>query len=156
MTDDYDYENKLSIFENRSYRFQEATSIVLGTEIRDEYDAFCITSDFVDLFWEKAQNGMVVVEEDIFVIRGSALPTLGSVKNKHHWPPSSRNGEDVIKISAKFHRAWHDIFMNLYKEEEFELFWKVIFDNECDDLHLRNIIDQIRKEVLFKEKKRVG
>ncbi len=134
--------------------FQEAFCTVFGTEIENEDEIILLTKSFTDLMWYKVRNGRVISNKDVYRLRGRDI-SLSSTKNNHHFPPRSRNGGALtIKISEEFHRAWHILFMNLYKKEELFMFWEILFS--CQGINstriLWQIIDQIRAITEKKER----
>ncbi len=129
----------LPFFGNKSYRFQEAVCTVFGTDIRDSSDVINLTQDFRAVMWDKVNNGRVLVKKEIYTVRGSSVLITEIKNSKHHWPPSSKGGELTIKVPDQFHRAWHDVFMNLHTKEEFDIFWQIIFSVE--DIVLRDVVD---------------
>lgn len=142
----------LSFFENKSYRFQESVCIVFGTELRDVDDVIDLTCDFSDVMWDKVNNGRVLCRKEIYAVRGISTLITETKNSKHHWPPSSRGGELTIKVPDQFHRAWHDIFMNLFTKEEFEIFWQMM--SSIEDVALRDVVDCTRKKAKIKTSKK--
>ncbi len=150
-------EKVLPFFNKFPPGFQEAFITVFGTEIRDERDVIILTNDFCDLKWEKVNNGRVIMLEDIYLIRGDEI-VLEPESNEHHWPPSSVGGELTISISIEFHLAWHFIFMNLCKDEEFKRYLNILFYNEdANELKfLYKAVDEVRKSVKTGRKIKAG
>ncbi len=142
----------LSFFEKKSYRFQEAVCIVFGTEARDIGDFVVLSQDFSAIKWEKVNNGRVLYRKEIYAVRGISTLISETKSSKHHWPPSSRGGELTIKVPDQFHRAWHDIFMNLFTKEEFEIFWQMM--SSIEDVALRDVVDCTRKKAKIKTSKK--
>ncbi len=146
-------------FENKSNRFCEAFVIIFGNQIRDEQDVLSASYDFSNIMWERVAEGVqkkkALRKNDIIRIRGGTVLIPDEGVSMHHWPPRSRGGQDTIKMPNEFHRAWHDVFMNLYKYKEFEIFWDKMF--YLEEPLLRDVIDRTRKEAMwfdFKKKKK--
>lgn len=137
-------QESISFFENKPYRFQEAVCTVFGTEVRDIDDILEITHDFSDVMWDKVNNGRILCRKEIYAVRGISTLITETKNTKHHWPPSSRGGELTIKVPDQFHRAWHDIFMNLFIKEEFNIFWQTM--SSVEDVVLRDVVDCTRKK----------
>ncbi len=138
---------KLPFFDKKPIFFQESFCVVFGSRIRDEKDVFLFTENLHDLMWDKVRNGRYLRKRDIYSLWGHRDIVLSSSKNKHHWPPSSRDeNAETMKIPKDFHQALHNIFMNLYKKKEMERFWKTLFTCEEIDsgIILYATIDQIR------------
>lgn|GEM_PF-1560452 len=122
-------EEAIPHFDNKPLNFQESFRKIFGTALRDEEDVYFLTEDICGLMWDKVNNGKIIRKRQIYLLRGDEAPSLDEEKNKHHWPPSSRGGKEVVKMPEDFHKSWHVVFMNLYKEIEIEIFLNKIFTN---------------------------
>ncbi len=149
----YSAEEGFEFLENKSTHFRESFFVVFGREIRDEYDIFCVTADFVDLMWEKTKKrkrrDREISLDEIYSIRGDSILLEENGTTKHHWAPGSRGGEIIIRVPCDFHFSWHGLFMNLCKHEEFEMFWERVF--YLESVVLRKLIDQVIKEIRWRE-----
>ncbi len=136
----------LPFFENKPPSFQKSFCKVFGTNVQDKEQVFSYVKSFCELKWEKVNNGKVIKPKDIYLIRGESIVLSGSQYNFHHWAPSSRDSEaDTIKIIAAFHKAWHALFMNLYKEAELYIYLNKIFSNKYID-NFAKAIDEAKEE----------
>ncbi len=139
---------KLPFFDKKPVSFQESFCTVYGNRIRDEEDVFLLTDDLHNLMWDKIKNGKYLRKGEVYDLWGHSDIVLSSGKNRHHWPPSSRDeSAKTMKIPEDFHQAWHIIFMNLYKKEEMRNFWRFLFAHEEIDsgIILYATIDMIRE-----------
>ncbi len=144
----------LPFLNKKPFDFQQAfCSLFRGAECKE--DVFLLTEKIFDLMWYRLRNGRVVFNKDIYFLWGLPKKSFLSLKkDKHHFPPQSRDSEArTIKIAEDFHKDLHTVFMNLYKEKELLLFLQALF--VCDGINTKKglweVADRIREGVKKEE-----
>ncbi len=144
----------LPFFNKKPLEFQRAFhNLFRGAKSKE--DVIILTKKIFDLMWYRLRNGRVVHDEDIYRLWGPLeKPSLSSKKSKHHFPPESRDSEAwTIAIAENLHRNLHDLFMNLYKDEELLLFLQALFI--CDGINTKKDLwdtaDRVKEIVEKKE-----
>lgn len=143
----YYYLSVLPFFEKLPHKAKEAFCVVFGFGIRNKKDVYYLTSCYCNVMKKKINEGSSFRKKEICLIRDDKTMSLGTSYDKHHWPPKSRGGTEVVLLPDIFHACWHLLFFNLNGEEEFRFFIEKLFsyENVNDFIALYKIVNYARK-----------